>query len=91
MNDKLYTDNLDNPFLNIQSNDRRMLLRILYPNIDYDLIFYPEMDNEELLDDFGLPRRVSHTGLYIFSLIEPDLIEHLHKEAKKWLRNKYKE
>jgi len=91
MNDKIYTDEPDNPFLNIQPIDRRMLLRILYPTIDYDLIFYPENDNKELLDEFGIPTRVISGRLpYIICVGEPELKEHLIQEAKKWYKEKHK-
>lgn len=89
MNEKLYTENPDNPFLNIQPEDRRILLKILYPTIDWDLIFYPKCDNEKVLDEFGLPTRVNSTFPYIITS-DKDLEEHLKNEAKMWVKKRLK-
>jgi len=85
MKDNIYTKHPDNPFLNIQYKDRRELLKILYPNIDYDLIFYPKMDNKETMDEFGLPTRVE--SIYIITT-DKELKEHLHDATKAWYKSK---
>jgi len=87
MNDKLYTENPDNPFLNIQYADRRALLRILYPTIDYDLLFYPKQDNKEMLDELGLPTRIHGRGLYIITP-NKELEQHLYDAVKSWYKSK---
>jgi hypothetical protein len=85
VNEKIYIENPENPFLNVQDEDRRALLRILYPTIDYDLLFYPKQDNKETLDEFGLPTRV--TNLYIITS-DKELKQHLHDVAKSWYKSK---
>ena len=87
MNEKLYIENPDNPFINIQPKDRRELLKILYPTIDFDLLFYPDMDNVEILEIWGIPSRVNSAFPYIITS-DKELQEHLKKEAKAWFKNK---
>lgn len=85
MNEKLHTENPDNPFINIQPEDRRLLLKILYPTIDYDLIFYPDNDNEELLNELGIPTRIKSTTNYPYIITtNKELEKHLRNSVKRW-------
>jgi hypothetical protein len=39
----------------ISVTDRLTILKILYPTLSYDLLFYPSC-TEELLDELGIPK-----------------------------------
>jgi hypothetical protein len=79
----------DNPFQFIQPNERRQLLKILYPTIDYDLLFYPESDDDKILDELSIPNKV-HVGVYVITP-NKELKQFLHEQCKVWLENKEKE
>jgi hypothetical protein len=80
----------DNPFCYIQKEDRRKLLRILFPTIDHDLLFYPKMDNEELLDELGIPKQVQGVFPYIITSDE-EVREYLYEAMREFRRKKTEE
>lgn len=77
----------DNPFSYVQSKDRREILRILYPTIDYYLLFYPDNDNEELLDEMNIPRKAYGVMPYIITR-DTELRDYLYQKCYEFHDNR---
>lgn len=74
----------------IKESDRRALVRILYPTIDFDLLFYPDCDNEELLDEMGIPTHTHGVFPYIITQ-DDDFREYLYNACREWRKMKVEE
>lgn len=77
----------DNPLFYFKREDRRTLLRILYPNVDQDLCFYPENDNEETLDMLNIPKQEQGVFPYIITHND-ELRDHLIDTCREWRKMK---
>lgn len=80
----------NNPFCYVQPRDRRTILRLLFPTIDHDLLFYPDNDNEQLLDDFNIPKKTYGVMPYIITH-DSELREFLYEKCYEFAEKRRQE
>lgn len=72
----------------ITIEERLKIFEILYPNMDYDMNFYSNINVESILDEIGIPKR-RDMPFYVFGTDE-DLKNEVNINIKNHLNKRYK-